>query len=155
MELRKSLFVLTVVLASISACATTKSTPSQFNAPNEEVAGDLYQAIWGDLKSNAFIGNGNELAWRWANAGNTQEEPPQLHIVDLRCREDKLSMPCKFELLRDGGVVIYEGKPAPDRLACRAVFRRADIDADWYLPRLPPRPNGGHSRITIECEPID
>ena len=155
MEFRNSLFFLAIVLMTISGCAMTKSTPSQFNAPNEELAGDLYQEIWGDLKSNAFIGNGNELAWRWANAGNAQEIPPQLHIVDLRCREDKRSMPCMFELLRDGGVVSYEGKPAPDRLACLATFRRADVDADWYLPRLPPGPKGGHTRITIDCKAVE
>ena len=123
--------------------------------PEEKVAGELFAAIWADLQSNAIIGNGNELAALWAKAGSEQEKAPQLHIEDLLCTDGDRRLRCRFGLLRDGGDATYLGKAAPDRLACFANFRRADVNDRWAIPRLPPGPNGGHSRITIECKPVN
>lgn len=127
---------------------------SQMVAPPEEMAGQLYGAIWYDLRSNAMIGNGNELAARWANAGGDSANPPRHQIRDLLCSGGGTRLRCRFNLLRDGGVVSYLGEPAPDRLACRVTFRRARTEVLWSIPRLPPGPRGGHSRITIRCEAV-
>lgn len=146
-----------VTFASVlaSGCVLTPAPQAEMTPPEEKVAGELYSAIWADLQSNAIIGNGNELAARWANAGREQEKAPQLHIKDLLCTDGDRRLLCRFALLRDGGVVTYLGEVAPDRLACSANFRRADATDRWDIPRLPPGPNGGHSRITIECKPVN
>jgi len=120
--------------------------------PNKDLASQLYQAIWHDLQSNALIGNGNELAARWANAGADGEDGPTLHIQNLVCGGGEKQLRCKFGLLRDGGVAMYLGHLAPDRLACAANFRRST--EGWSIPRSPPGSKGGHSRITIKCEPL-
>ncbi|MHA6334162.1 hypothetical protein ACXYL9_10825 [Qipengyuania sp. CAU 1752] len=120
--------------------------------PEKKVAGQLYAAIWDDLRSNAMIGNGNWLAARWANAGSERDDPPQLHIQDLLCSGSATLLRCRFGLLRDGGVATYLGESTPDRLACTADFRRSGPNDHWSIPRLPPGPKGGHSRITINCQ---
>ena len=114
----------------------------------------LRAEIRSDLLSNALIGNGNELAARWANAGNDGDDAPQLHIQNLLCSGGPTLIRCQFGLLRDGGVATYLGEPTPDRLACRANFRRSGPNDRWSIPRLPPGPRGGHSRITIKCQPV-
>jgi hypothetical protein len=147
-----TLIAVAPVLAS--ACALAPTPQVAMAPPEEEVAKQLYGAIWGDLQSNAMIGNGNELAARWANAGSDKDHAPQLHIQDLLCSGGATLLRCQFGLLRDGGVATYLGEPAPDRLACTANFRRSGHDSSWSIPRLPPGPRGGHSRITIECQPV-
>lgn len=122
--------------------------------PEEALAGQLYAAIWSDLRSNALIGNGNELAARWANAGKDRDGTPLRHIQNLLCSGNSMQLHCLFGLLRDGGVAKYLGEPTPDRLACKADFRRSSSDDRWSIPRLPPGPRGGHSRITIKCNPV-
>src|ERR1043165_4595915 len=120
-------------------------------AIGEDLAGELLGAIQYDLQSNAIIGNGNELAARWANAGSDNAEPPRHHFSLVACTGGATRLRCRFELFREGGVVTYLGEAAPDRLACRATFRRSPTDGRWSIPRLPPGPEGGHSRITIRC----
>jgi hypothetical protein len=143
-----------LLLTLLSGCATSQTHPTDLTPPTHELAGKLRQAIWYDLQSNALIGNGNELAAGWANANSDRDPPPQLHIQDLLCRGDGQRLACEFRLLRDGGVAVYLGETAPDRLACNAKFRRSKDDGDWTIPRLPPGADGGHSRITILCEPL-
>jgi hypothetical protein len=138
----------------LSGCAMSQSRPVRLAPPTEELAGELRQAIWSDLQSNALIGNGNELAARWANANSDRDPAPLLHIQDLVCGEDGQRLACDFRLLRDGGVGVYLGETAPDRLACNAKFIRSKNDGAWTIPRLPPRVEGGHSRITVLCEPL-
>lgn len=137
-----------------TACALAPKPQIEMAPPEKELASQLYGAIWGDLQSNAWIGNGNELAARWANARSDEEAAPQLHIQDLLCGGGATQLRCQFGLLRDGGVATYLGDPAPDRLACTANFRRSGPDNSWSIPRLPPGPEGGHSRITIQCKPV-
>lgn len=122
--------------------------------PGEELSGQLYAAIWHDLQSNAMIGNGNELAAQWANATNDDgNDAPLLHIQDLLCSGGRTRLHCQFGLLREGGIAPYLGHPVPDRLMCSTRFRRAD--EEWSIPRLPPSSRGGHSRITIQCQPLN
>lgn len=147
--------LVTLASALASGCVLTPASPDEMAPPEEKVAGELYAAIWADLRSNAMIGNGNALAARWANAGSEHEKAPRLHIEDLLCTDGDRRLRCRFGLLRDGDVATYLGEVAPDRLACSANFRRADASDRWTIPRLPPGPNGGHSRITIECKPVN
>lgn len=137
------------MLIAAAALAASQMTP-----PEEALARQLRAAIWGDLQSNALIGNGNELAARWANAHVEGTDVPQLHIQDLLCAGGPRRLRCQFGLFREGGVAFYLGKPVPDRLMCRTTFRRTRADAGWRIPRLPPGPDGGHSRITIKCKPV-
>ena len=127
---------------------------SQMTPPEEALARQLRAAIWNDLQSNALIGNGNELATRWANAGGEGADAPRLYIQDLLCAGGSRRLHCQFALFREGGVASYRGEPAPDRLTCRATFRRSGGADAWSIPRLPPGPEGGHSRITIKCKPV-
>ena len=143
-----------LLFSMVAGCVTSQSRAARLAPPAEELAGELRQAIWYDLQSNALIGNGNELAARWANANSDRDPAPKLHIQDLVCDSKAKRLACEFRLLRDGGVGTYLGETAPDRLACNARFRRADGGGGWSIPRLPPGPNGGHSRITIKCEPV-
>ncbi|QUL38036.1 hypothetical protein [Erythrobacter sp. JK5] len=146
-----------LAFGSLLASSCTHSTGPEANLapPEDNIAGQLYRNIWSDLQSNALIGNGNELAMRWANATNDREEARQLHINDLLCGGGETLLRCQFELLRDGGVAFYLGDPVPDRLACEADFRRSGPEDQWSIPRLPPGPNGGHTRITINCRALD
>jgi hypothetical protein len=122
--------------------------------PDEELAGQLRAEIWNDLQSNAMIGNGNGLAASWANAGNDRDPAPLLHIQGLVCGGGQTKLRCEFGLLRDGGIATYLGEPVPDKLACDVNFRRSSPAQAWTIPRLPPGPKGGHSRITIKCRPV-
>lgn len=124
---------------------------SQLVPPEENLAQQLRAEIWSDLQSNAMIGNGKELAAHWANAGSDRAEAPRLHIKDLVCAGGSTRLKCHFGLLREGGVATWLGQAVPDRLACRTTFRRARANGQWSIPRLPPTPAGGHSRITIDC----
>jgi hypothetical protein len=137
------------MLILVAALAASQMTP-----PNEALAGELRAAIWSDLQSNAMIGNGNELAARWANAGTDRADAPLLHIQNLLCRGGSQRLHCRFGLFREGGVATYLGETAPDRLMCQAKFRRSGTNDGWSIPRLPPGPRGGHSRITIKCKPV-
>lgn len=130
-------------------CAPTAHI--QLAPPDEALAGQLRAEIWSDLQSNALIGNGNELAARWANAANDETETPRQHIQNLVCAGGSMRLRCQFSLFREGGVGTWLGETAPDRLACKAPFIRSRTDGTWSIPRLPPR-KGSHSRITIECE---
>jgi hypothetical protein len=145
-----NLIAFAAVLAS--GCALAPTLQPQMAPPEKETEGQLYGAIWSDLQSNAMIGNGNELAANWANAGNERDPAPQLHIQNLLCSGGGMQLRCQFGLLRDGGIASYLGEPVPDRLSCTAIFRRSGLDDRWSIPRLPPRPRGGHSRITINCQ---
>ncbi|HYI49308.1 MAG TPA: hypothetical protein VEX35_12675 [Allosphingosinicella sp.] len=136
------------MLAILAALAVSPMAP-----PEEALARQLRRAIWYDLSSNARIGNGNELAARWYNAGSDRREAPLLRIQDLVCRTGSARLRCRFGLFREGGPATYYGRAAPDRLECRVTFRRSRIDGSWSIPRLPPGPRGGHSRITIRCSP--
>lgn len=127
---------------------------SQMEPPEEVLARQLRAAIWFDLRSNAMIGNGNELAARWFNAGSDRTEPPLLHIENLVCSNGSTRFRCRFGLFREGGVATFLGDVAPERLACRVTFRRSGDDGRWEIPRLPPGPRGGHSRITIQCRAV-
>ena len=130
----------------------TALAASQMVPPEEPLAGELFGRIWYDLQSNALIGNGNELAARWYNAGPDGADAPRLHIQNLACSGSSTRLRCRFELFREGGIATTNlGEVAPDRLACRASFRRSGRDGRWSIPRLPPGPDGGHSRITIRC----
>ena len=152
MKFSRTAFLLISLL--IAGCTHSKNPQVDKSAPDEELAGHLYAKIWGDLNSNALIGNGNPLAAAWANAGRRRGgSAPLLHIQNLLCSGTDTLLRCEFGLLRDGGVAEYLGEPTPDKLACSANFGRADPNEQWSIPRLPPGPNGGHSRITIECEP--
>ena len=143
---------LVLVTAVLSGCAHLAPSKAQMAPPDEELAGELYGAIWNDLQSNALIGNGNELAAQWANAGDGADEAPLLHVQKLSCSGGGTQLLCRFDLLRDGGIAPYLGQPVPDRLTCSAGFRRSGDQ--WSIPRLPPGPDGGHSRITIRCQPV-
>lgn len=138
----------------VSGCAYSPAPPLKAVPPDEALAGELRAEIWSDLQSNALIGNGNQLAARWANAGSDRSDAPLLHIQNLVCSGGPNSLHCYFGLLRDGGVVLYLGESAPDRLACDARFRRLGASGGWSIPRLPPGPRGGHSRITIKCQAV-
>lgn len=127
----------------------------RMSSPEETLAQELRAEIWSDLQSNAMIGNGNELAARWANAGSDGDDAPLLHIESLLCSKGATRLRCQFGLLRDGGVATYLREPAPDRLSCTATFRRSSPNDPWSIPRLPPGPRGGHSRITIKCKPVN
>lgn len=128
-------------------------TALQMQPPAEPLAGQLRAEIWYDIQSNALIGNGNELLAKWANADSDREDAPQLHIQDLNCAASAAQLDCRFLLLRDGGAATYLGETVTDRLACATEFHRSETNARWYIPRLPPDPSGGHTRITIECKP--
>ena len=143
-----------LLISMVAGCVTSHSRAARLTPPTEELAGELRQAIWYNLQSNALIGNGNELAARWASANSDRDPAPQLHIQDLLCDGKAKRLACEFRLLRDGGFGTYLNETAPDLLACNARFLRADGDGGWSIPRLPPGPNGGHSRITIKCEPV-
>ena len=143
---------LVLVTAVLSGCAHQAPSGDQLVAPDEGLAGELYGAIWNDLQSNAQIGNGNELAAQWANAAGETDEAPLLHVQGLLCSGGETRLHCRFGLLRDGGIAPYLGQPVPDRLSCSVTFRRSGDQ--WSIPRLPPGPDGGHSRITIRCQPV-
>ena len=142
------------VWALLSGCAVVHPTHNLFAPPDEAFAGQLRAAIWNDVQSNALIGNGNDLLFLWANAAVDRDNPPKLRIQDLRCGLGSTRLRCQFALLRDGGIAIHLGEPAPDRLACSAWFRRSGRDEGWSIPWLPPGPDDAHSRITIECDPV-
>ena len=148
----RCLCLCTFVLALASGCAVTSSRPTEMGPPEDELARQLHAEIWFELRSNALIGNGNWLISRWVNAGSEQDDPPQLHIQNLLCSGRGNLLRCQFGLLRDGGVTDYLGEPTPDELDCTANFRR--LHGAWSIPRLPPRPEGGHSRITIDCQTL-
>lgn len=137
----------------VSGCASTTSHATPMVAPDEALAANFYSAIWGDLQSNALIGNGALLVSQWMNAGHDRGESPELHIQHLVCDGGSTRRRCEFGLLRDGGVAEYLGEPVPDRLLCEATFRRSAADGVWAIPQLPPTSRGGHGRITIQCRP--
>ena len=148
----RSVSLLVLVTVMLSGCAHWASLDGRKAPPDEELAEQLYAAIWRDLQSNAQIGNGNELAAHWANAGVEGDEAPLLHVQGLVCSGGETRLDCRFGLLRDGGIAPYLGRSVPDRLTCGVRFRRSDDQ--WSIPRLPPGPKGGHSRITIKCQPL-
>lgn len=123
----------------------------QMAPPAEPLAAQLRGLIWYDLQSNAMIGNGNQLAAVWYNAETNGGSATPLHLRDLTCSGGTTRLTCRFALFREGGVSTFLGEVAPDRLACGVSFRRSRRDGQWSIPRLPPGPNGGHSRITIRC----
>lgn len=141
--------------ALLSGCALMPPAHNLLAPPDEALAGKLRAAIWSDVQSNALIGNGNDLLFLWANAAVDRDNPPQLHIQDLRCSNGSMRLRCQFDLLRDGGIATYFGESAPDRLACSAGFRRSSRNEGWSIPRLPPGPDHAHSRITIECDRVN
>lgn len=149
----RTLNFLVFAYALTPGCAVSPTEQITMAPPANGYAGQLRAEIWSDLQSNAMIGNGNELAARWANASGDGDNMPQLHIQNLLCSGGSTLLHCQFGLLRDGGVVTYLGAPAPDRLPCAAKFRRSALEDRWYIPRLPPGNRGGHSRITIKCKP--
>ena len=155
--MKRRAFVAAVAMFSTLAvgCSTLRKSEQQSFVPDAALTGQLYEAIWFDIHSNALIGNGNVQLAGWANAASRQKSPQKLHIQNLSCRGGELVLSCDYYLFRDGGIVEYMGSPTPDRLSCSNDFRRDDIKSEWAIPRLAPRPNGGHSRITIECQPID
>ncbi|MDP2129424.1 MAG: hypothetical protein Q8J79_00935 [Erythrobacter sp.] len=136
----------------MAGCVRQAAEPAEPFNPTAPLDGQLYSAIWYDLQSNALIGNGNELAARWMNAGSGNDRPsPQLHIENLTCQGNSIRLKCKFGLFREGSVANYNGQPVTDRLSCNAEFVRNAKTDEWLIPRLPPGPSGGHSRITIAC----
>jgi len=130
----------------------TALAASQMVPPEEPLARQLRGIIWYDLQSNAMIGNGNDLAALWYNAGSDGAHAPLLHIQNLVCSGSSTRLSCRFALLREGGIATFLGEEAPDRLGCRVTFRRSGRAGRWSIPRLPPGPDGGHSRITIRCQ---
>jgi len=121
--------------------------------PAEPRAGQLRAAIWDDLQLNGMIGNGNEVASLWMNFWGYADDPPLLHILDLACRGSEMVQRCRFDLLREGGAIVVDGRTVPDRIRCRAMIRRTrDGEGEWAIPHLPPNPGGGHSRTTLRCE---
>jgi hypothetical protein len=66
----------------------------QVSSPDEALAKQLRAEIWRDLQSNAMIGNGNELAARWANAGSDRDDAPLLHIQNLICSGGSTRLRC-------------------------------------------------------------
>jgi len=151
----RRLNLLVFASAVASGCVHSPVRDAVMAPPQEELAEQLYAEIWSDLQSNAMIGNGNWLAARWANAGSGQNPAPKLHIEDLLCGGSATLLRCRFGLLREGGVTIYLGEPTPDKLTCTTNFRRPHAGERWAIPRLPPGKNGGHSRIAIECQPLN
>ncbi len=149
----RALCVLTVSVL-LAGCALLPSARAPMAPPSDPLLSQLRAAIWFDIQSNALIGNGSELLMRWANAGDERNVQPLLHIQDLVCSEGSTWRVCQFGLLRDGGVAYWEDQPAPDRLLCRARFHRSGRDGGWMIPRLPPGPDGGHSRLSIRCRPV-
>lgn len=125
----------------------------QMAPPPEPLAGQLRAAIWEDLRLNGMIGNGNEVASRWMNFWGSADDPPTLRILELACRGDDTSQLCQFDLLREGGTIVVDGRSVPDRIECEATIRRSREGEDhWGIPHLPPGPQGGHSRTTLRCE---
>jgi hypothetical protein len=143
-----------ILAALVSGCALPTTSHNLMAPPDEQLARVLRGNIWSDLQSNAMIGNGNELAATWANAGSERDPAPALHIEALRCGGSQTVLHCQFGLLRDGGVATYLGESVADRLSCAANFRRSGENGEWSIPRLPPGARGGHSRITIKCQPV-
>ena len=150
----RNLSLIAFASALALGCAHSPAQQTEMGPPEEKLAEQLYAEIWDDLRSNAIIGNGNWLAARWSNAGSEQDDAPKLHIEDLLCSGSMTLLRCRFGLLREGGVATYLGEPTPDKLACTTNFRRTEAGERWSIPRLPPGQNGGHSRITIKCEPV-
>lgn len=125
---------------------------AQATPPPEPLAGMIRGAIWEELRSNGMIGNGNEVASLWMNFWGSGDNPPQLRILDLRCRGNGHKQRCSFDLLRDGGPIMVDGKHVRDRIRCSAPFKRSDdADGGWNIPRLSPDPRGGHTRTTMRC----
>jgi len=114
-----------ILAALLSGCALPATAQKGMTPPEEQLARKLRGEIWSDLQSNALIGNGNELAAAWANAGSDRDPAPLLHIEALRCSGSQTVLRCQFGLLRDGGVATYLGEPITDRLSCTANFRRS------------------------------
>ena len=150
--MRRVFFSTALALVLLPGCVRSAAEPTDPFDPTAPLDGQLYAAIWYDLQSNALIGNGNELAASWMNAGSGKDRPsPQLHIENLTCRGNSIRLKCKFGLFREGGVANYNGQPVTDRLRCDSEFVHNAKTDEWLIPRLPPGPSGGHTRITIEC----
>jgi hypothetical protein len=125
---------------------------TQMAPPPEPLAGKIRAAIWGDLELNGMIGNGNEVAWRWMNYFGSPNNAPRLHILGLVCRGGNDKQHCRFEMLREGGAIVVDGRQTPDRIRCSTTIRPApDENREWSIPHLPPGPSGGHSRTTMKC----
>lgn len=118
---------------------------------DEQLAGQLRQAIWHDLQVNAMIGNGNWLGSLWYNVGSDNGSTENLHIRDLACRSAASGLECTFTLFRDGGPRSTMGETAPDTLACHATFREIESGSEWAVRHLPPR-KVGHSQTTMKCD---
>lgn len=121
-----------------------------FAAPAEPLASELRSAIWSDLQLNAWIGNGNTLAYLWSWGGRDQ---PDVHIAQLACRRSAAQYRCAFLLTRDGGVKSVRGEIAPDRISCDAIFVAGDDAKGWAIMHLPPK-GSGHSRTTMKCRAV-
>jgi hypothetical protein len=102
----------------------------------------LRSAIWYDVQLNGMIGNGNELAWRWYNAG--RDDAPKFHIQELTCHPGENTYRCAFVLLRDGGEAEFLGKRVSDKLNCKADFLPdPETEGAWRVDHLPPPKGGG------------
>lgn len=124
---------------------------SRMSPPAEPLAGQLRAAIWGDLQTNGMIGNGNAVAGLWMNFGYS-DDAPALRMTRLVCRGDRATQHCRFNLLREGGVIQVDGRPVSDRIHCEAPIRRSgEPDREWAIPHRRPSPRGGHSRTTMRC----
>jgi hypothetical protein len=123
----------------------------QMAPPAEPLTGKLRGAIWNDLETNGMIGNGNEIAWLWMNFWGYRDDAPMLRMSGLVCRGNATRQHCRFNLLREGGVIQFDGRPVSDRIHCEAPFRRYGAPGEWGIPHLPPRPGGGHSTTTMQC----
>jgi hypothetical protein len=118
---------------------------------------DARAAIWSDIESNAWVGNGNEavsLDW-WM--GHDRAHPPETKISELYCSSDGERGRCWFTLER----VPPSGASASDqaearRLTCEAklVLSREEVGSQWKVEHLPPAHGRGHSRTTMECRAL-
>jgi hypothetical protein len=138
--------------------ALTAATAQPLPAPKD---GEIYAAIWNDLFSGAWIGNGNGIGWLWYWGGHGGDDPrtptAPSHIDNLACKPMRTRYRCSFILRREGGpvtITAFTAPPtmiAPDILSCRALFYPDAQDGGWSIDHDPPPPRGGHSRTTMRC----
>lgn len=101
---------------------------------------------------NGMIGNGNDVASDWMNLWGSGDHPPLLRLLDLTCAGDGRAQHCRFDLLREGGPIVAQGRRIPDRIECSAPIKPSPgAEGTWGIPHLRPGPDGGHSRTTMKC----
>lgn len=122
--------------------------------PPEPLAGALRAAIWTDLELEGFIGNGNDVASAWMDFWGSQPGP-HFHFIELVCEGSPEEQTCEFELLRDGGAILRDGREVPDRISCRATMRIATDGEGWMVPHREPPMGMGHTQTTMHCEWTD